>query len=199
MTDEDNKKVYGVGINDSLTSTIYDENGQRKRCPYYGRWFGLLSRCYSQKALSMKRTYEGVTVCNEWLIFSNFKAWMEKQDWEGKELDKDILVPGNKIYSPDTCVFVERRVNLFILEMVQRKSGLLQGVTKYQEKYRAQCNQLDGKKKSLGYFSTQEEAHEAWRKEKLRLARILAIELDDPRIGDALIYRYETYGVNYDL
>ena len=36
---------------------------------------------------------------------------MEKQDWEGKFIDKDLLFPGNKVYGPDTCVFVTRQLN----------------------------------------------------------------------------------------
>jgi len=39
---------------------------------------------------------------------------MERQDWEGKHLDKDILIPGNKIYSPDRCIFVSSLINLLI-------------------------------------------------------------------------------------
>ena len=36
---------------------------------------------------------------------------MESQEWEGKQLDKDIVIPGNKVYSPDACIFVDKRIN----------------------------------------------------------------------------------------
>ena len=61
-------------------------------------------------------TYKDVTCCKDWLLFSNFKRWMEQQDWEGKELDKGIIVYGNKMYSPETCAFVSRTTNSFVLE-----------------------------------------------------------------------------------
>ena len=68
-------------------------------------------------------SYKGVEVCEEWYNFQNFAEWCETQkflnakDVKGKsyQLDKDILVKGNKIYSPDTCCFVPPEINsLFI-------------------------------------------------------------------------------------
>ena len=106
-----NKKdmVYGVGINDAEYSVHeYKKiNGRRKtvwRCPYYNRWIDILKRCYSKGFHSKNPTYKGCTVSEEWLIFSNFRDWMIKQNWEGKQLDKDLLFEGNKIYNPETCV-----------------------------------------------------------------------------------------------
>ena len=120
------KLVCGVGINNAdYVVTVYEtigyENGKQKRrvvwrCPFYSRWNDMLARCYTTSYKQRFPTYEGCYVCKEWLIFSNFKAWMEKQDWEGKELDKDLLVSRNKVYSPETCVFVDKRVNLFLTE-----------------------------------------------------------------------------------
>ena len=60
--------------------------------------------------------YKDITCCQEWLIFSNFKSWMKQQDWEGKQLDKDLLIYQNKIYSPETCVFVDRKINQFLVK-----------------------------------------------------------------------------------
>ena len=64
--------------------------------------------------LERRPAYKDVVVRQEWLTFSNFKRWMEKQDWEGKQLDKDIIVLGNKVYSPETCAFVLGVTNGFI-------------------------------------------------------------------------------------
>ena len=57
--------------------------------------------------------YEG------WHNFQNFAKWYEDNYYEIEEeqmhLDKDILVKGNKVYSPDTCVFVPETINgLFV-------------------------------------------------------------------------------------
>ena len=126
--------VYGVGINDAdyrvQENKCYTNNlGKRAtevlwRCPYYDRWYGMIRRCYSERELSRFPTYKGCSVCEEWLTFSNFKSWMEQQDWEGKHLDKDLLIYKNKVYSSETCVFVDYKVNLFIIKGSTSKSNL---------------------------------------------------------------------------
>lgn len=115
------KLVRGVGINNAdyavqRFETIGCVGGKRKRkkvwvCPYYRAWENMLSRCYSAKYQERQPAYIGCTVSEEWLTFSNFKAWMEKQEWEGKQLSKDLLFEGNKVYSAENCVFVTRAVN----------------------------------------------------------------------------------------
>jgi len=52
----------------------------------------MLTRCYYQKRLDIRPSYEECIVCEEWLTFSNFKKWTEQQDWEDKQLDKDFFV-----------------------------------------------------------------------------------------------------------
>lgn len=59
-----------------------------------------------------KPTYEGCTVCDEWLYFSNFKKWFDENYIEGFQLDKDIIIRGNKVYSPQTCCFVPKEINI---------------------------------------------------------------------------------------
>lgn len=76
----------------------------------------MLQRCYDQKWISRYPTYKDCKVCDEWLTFSNFKKWMELQDWAEKYLDKDILNPSCKIYSPETSRFVCSITNNFILD-----------------------------------------------------------------------------------
>ena len=115
-----NKLVHGVGINDAdyYVRREVTEGGNKViwKCPFYTRWLNMLTRCYYENYQKKYPSYKGCFVCEGWLRFSNFRAWMVQQDWEGKELDKDILIRGNKVYSPQRCVFVERMVNGFILE-----------------------------------------------------------------------------------
>ena len=117
---------------------------------------------------------------------------MEHQSWHGKCLDKDIIVPGSKLYSPDTCAFVLTETNLFVARDACRgeyHTGV--SLHKMTGKYRASCgNPFTGKQENLGYFSTPEEAHEAWRKRKHELAQIVAATESDPRIVEALKKRY---------
>ena len=120
-----NKLIYGVGVNDLPYRTQVKEElpkngGKRIRktvflCKYYVAWKNMLQRCYGKKYLERKPSYTGTSVCREWLYATEFKKWMEQQDWQGKCLDKDIIVPGSKLYSPETCAFVLQATNSFVI------------------------------------------------------------------------------------
>lgn len=105
------KLIYGVALNDSWYNVNYKSVGVTFSCPYYTRWVAMLRRCYSSSYKAKKTTYRDCSCCDDWLVFSVFRSWMEQQDWEGKELDKDIRVRGNKLYSPTTCLFVSTKDN----------------------------------------------------------------------------------------
>ena len=196
------KLVYGVGTNNADYAVVKYEttevNGVKKqklvwRCAYYQAWKHMIERCYSAKLQEQYPTYRGCTVSNDWLVFSKFKAWMEKQDWEGKDLDKDILIEGNKVYSADTCVFVTRMVNTFTIDRGAARGDWSIGVHwhKAAGKFRSMCsNPFTRKQESLGLFKTEQEAHNAWAKRKLELAHELAAIQTDPRVAKALIDCY---------
>ena len=96
--------IYGFGVNDIPKSST---------TPQYKKWVAMIQRCYCQKTLKRQPTYKGCEVSQEWSVFSNFKSWMDSQDWEGKALDKDLLGCG-KLYSPKNCCFIPRRLNMLI-------------------------------------------------------------------------------------
>ena len=153
----------------------------------------MLERCYSEKWLESHPTYIGVSVCSEWLYASAFKKWMEQQDWQDKSLDKDIIAPGSKLYSPETCAFVLPATNSFVTASNASRGEYPIGVNlcKPTGKYRASCNNPSiGNQEHLGYFLTPEDAHEAWRKRKHDLAQLVAAKESDPRIVEALKKRY---------
>lgn len=191
------KKVQGVGINDATYSIVRHEKGEDGkfkivwRCPFYAKWSHMLKRCYGK---DKPRSYEDVVVCNDWLTFSNFKAWMEQQDWEGKELDKDLLFPNNKVYGPETCVFINHTVNSFITEIKSKRSDLPTGVNldSYTGRYKATVRFDNGKYLTIGRFDTPEEAFSAWLTKKLELAEDLAAKQSDIRVAEALVRRYAT-------
>ena len=196
------KLVCGVGVNDlGYRTQVYEyvtKNGGKRtqktvfRCKYYAAWADMLRRCYSKKYLESYPTYIGTSVCSEWLSATAFKQWMEQQDWHGKCLDKDIVVLGSKLYSPETCAFVLPATNSFVARDASR-GGYPTGVSLFKRtgEYRASCNNLfSGKQEHLGLFSTQEEAHEAWRKRKHKLAQLVAATESDPRVVEALKKRY---------
>ena len=198
-----NKLVWGVGVNDlDYRTRVYEElpknGGKRVQkpvfiCKYYTAWKRMLERCYSNKYLESRPSYIDASVCNEWLSATAFKKWMEKQDWQGKSLDKDIIVPGSRLYSPETCAFVLATTNTFVLARDASRGDYPIGVylCKRTGKYHAQCrNHFTGKKEHLGYFLSQEEAHEAWRKRKHELAQLVAATESDMRVVEALKKRY---------
>ena len=147
------KLIYGIGINDSDYKIQPHIEGKQVICKYYQTWKGMLSRCYDFKTQAKRPTYIGCTVCDEWLTFSNFKRWMETQDWEGKCLDKDILVQRNKVYSPDTCIFVTDAINVLFTKRDAARGQYKLGVYFNREngKFKSQCN-INGKQKHLGYY-----------------------------------------------
>lgn len=204
---KDKKLVYGVGINDADYVVEKREafgyvNGKQKRkrvweCPYHRVWRHMLERCYSDKYQERQPTYKGCSVSEDWITFSVFKSWMEGQDWEGNQLDKDLLFEGNKIYSAETCVFVTKAVNMFTIDRGNDRGEWLLGVywNKERSKFHSQCsNPFTKKQEHLGYFLCEKEAHQAWLKRKLELAHLLAAEQTDGRVGKALIDRYTNYG-----
>lgn len=203
MKPKNKKLVCGAGLNDAdyavaKFETIGCAVGKLKKrqvwaCTYYSAWASMLNRCYSKKLHERRPSYKGCTVSDNWLTFSNFRSWMLEQDWEGNQLDKDILFEGNKIYSHDTCVFVSPMVNSFINDRRARRGELLIGVCwdKKTKKFKSQCgNPFTKKLEYLGYFDSEQEAHETWRKRKLELAHLLAAEQTDPRVAKALVDRY---------
>lgn len=187
------KLVHGIGLNDA--GYVTRKQNPAWTCPYFKVWRGMIERCYSTVYQERHPNYKGCTVANEWLTFSTFLAWMGKQDWEGKQLDKDLLVEGNKLYGPDTCVFVSPIVNTFTNDNKAQRGKWPIGVTwnKTAGKFIASCSSpITGKTEYLGSFDCELEAHHAWHARKIDFAYELAAIQTDHRVANALIDRYST-------
>ena len=119
--------VLGVATNDADYITQICErlpNGKRKavwRCPVYDVWNSMIKRGYSHKFKERKPTYQNVAVCDEWLLFSNFRDWWIENNVRGWQLDKDILVKSNLIYSPDKCVYIPSYVNSLLTDRAAKR------------------------------------------------------------------------------
>lgn len=191
------KLLYGVGLNDAdYTVSQYKRvNGKVVKvwaCPFYVRWANMIRRCYSPKYLATRKNYTNCSVCDDWLTFSNFKAWMEKQDWQDKDLDKDHI-SNSGIYSPESCVFLGPMVNNFIIDASSIRGNYPVGVSfnKCHGKFIAKCNNpFTGKTEYLGYHCTADDAHKAWRKRKHEIACQLACSQSDERVANSLRTRY---------
>ena len=152
--------LYGVGLNDASYITHHEvKGGSKSRCPYYVKWANIMERSYCKKYQDKQPTYKGCSVSPAWHTFSVFKEWMKTQDWIGKELDKDILIKGNKEYRAAACVFVSRQVNALLVCSEKYASRLPQGVSLAgnSNRYRARVN-FGGREKHLGIFKTVIEA-----------------------------------------
>ncbi|MBT9570023.1 MAG: hypothetical protein IV106_02725 [Pseudomonas umsongensis] len=158
--------VYGVGDNDLPGATGTTIDGRFIHDPFYCAWHGMLMRCYSTKYAARYPTYAGCSVCEEWLAFSVFKSWMIAQNWKGMVLDKDLLVAGNKLYSPHTCVFIPRWLNVFLSNLVTKQRALPMGVSKAKNRFPARYGR-GATSIYIGSFATPEQAHEAYRYHRL--------------------------------
>lgn len=98
-------KVFGVGVMDEYESAP---------TTHQNIWRRMLKRCYYKPFLELEPTYMSCNVCDEWLIYSNFKRWSIDNYIEGWHLDKDLLSVGVKIYSPATCLYIPPWLNLCI-------------------------------------------------------------------------------------
>lgn len=174
--------VYGVGINDADYKVQIKQTIQGKRkliwiCPFYRKWQDMLKRCYSEKFIKKHATYAGCTVCEEWKLFSNFKSWMESQNWENMQLDKDLMLYENKHYCPEACVFVSPTVNSFLIKCDKSRGIYPLGVTRREDchnPYQVQVGIGKSKSKYLGVFATPHVAHRAWQLAKIEYGLRLA-------------------------
>ena len=180
------KAILGVGENDAHHQQPR-VNGKQIIDPAYRAWVSMLYRAYDPKYHARHQTYSDITVCKEWHSFRSFRAWWlanYREDWH---LDKDLLVVGNREYGPDACIYIPQWLNKFTIDCGASRGELPIGVSIHKKtvKYRSDCrNPITGKQHSLGYFTTPEEANEAWLKYKLSLADQLKPAMDaiDQRI-----------------
>ena len=152
------KEVCGVGYI-GVGKYKVSENGKHTKA--YEIWKAMLKRCYNSYCLNKQPTYTDCYVCELWHCYQNFAKWYEKEIYECKDekmcLDKDILIKGNKIYSPETCVFVPNRINVLFTKSNKIRGEYPIGVNycKRGNKLQVNCNIYEnGKKKQkhLGYF-----------------------------------------------
>jgi hypothetical protein len=187
------KPLHGVGINDASYQVRARANNNIFKCPFYKTWSDMIRRCYDKKYHLRQPTYAGCSICDEWISFMSFRSWMIKQDWKGNQLDKDIILTGNKVYSPDFCAFVSKDTNVFPQDSAAIRGKWPVGVSFHKKagKFMAECgNPITKKREYLGLFLTPEEAHLAWRKRKHELACQLADIQSDARVADSLRIMY---------
>lgn len=175
--------VFGVGF------TGIGNYSKTKDKKAYSTWASMLNRCYSPKVHAKRPTYIDCSVTPEWHNFQNFAVWFYENYKEGLHLDKDILVQGNKVYAPEKCMFVTKEINNLLLDSTSRRGEYKRGVTKYQNRYKAQYNDSNKKKTHIGMFTTEQEAHEAYIEYKYALIKQVADKQTEPLKSSLLKWR----------
>ena len=193
-----NCNTFGLGYNSKgeYKTTI---NGKFTKC--YNTWRAMLERCYSSRLHEKYSTYIDCQVCDQWLDYQNFAEWWENNYYEIKgqriALDKDILVKGNKIYSPNTCVFVPSKINSLFVKRDKMRGELPIGVTKRKNGYQAYCANGNGKNITLGTFDNPHEAFLIYKLNKELLIQGMANEYKDEipsKLYDAMmVYEVEEW------
>ena len=175
---------FGVGL---LDKGLKEPKGRCDRA-----WRQMLRRGHSENFKEKSRSYEGVSVCEEWRVFSNFEEWWNNHYVEGWHLDKDILIKGNKVYSPETCCFVPPQINTLFTQRTRDRGKYPIGVSMVRGRIRANVNRY-GKNVSLGAFDTPEKAFNAYKIAKEAHIKEVADKWKDqlePRVYEAM-YNYK--------
>ena len=159
--------VYGVGvIGDKYPSKV---NGVLTK--EYKLWTSMLVRCYSDNSKKKNPTYEGCEVSNNFKSYEYFYEWCNKQvgfGVEGFELDKDLLIKGNKVYSEDSCVFIPTEINSLLVKRENMRGKYLIGVhwCNTKKAFVAQVSRNKGMQEHLGLFKTEIEAFNTYKTAK---------------------------------
>lgn len=166
------KLILGVGCTDI---SAVDCDGKVLRS--YTIWKAIIERCYSDVIHRKNNTYKNCSVDISWAFYSNFKKFYDENYREGYEIDKDIITPGNKVYSPEHCRFVPPLINRLAFRLSSK------GYVESAGKFRAYIN-IKGKRKFLGSFLNSKDAHSAYAcARELYIKKVAAKYYNDQLIG----------------
>lgn len=186
------REIYGVGY---FGVGKYD---CKNYSIIYQTWRDMIRRCYDPYAINKHLAYKDCFVCEEWHNYQNFAKWYEENYYECNnekmELDKDILVKGNKIYGFENCLIVPKRINDLFIQCNKFREKYPIGVSwhKTSNKFCANCNIKD-KKEWLGLYDSIEEAFEVYKIFKENYIKQIADEYKDliPKKLYEALYKYE--------
>lgn len=164
---------YNIGINDGK----YKTKSKGKHLKEYKSWAGMLARCYSENTQTNQKSYIGCSVSDNFKSYSYFYEWCQNQVGfhDGYDLDKDLLIKGNRRYSEDICVFIPQEINRALSSNDKNRGSCLVGVNlnKKTGKYISHARMELGKI-YLGAFDTEIEAFLRYKEEKEAYIRRLA-------------------------
>ena len=156
--------VFGVG----MLGTKYPPTINGVLTKEYMLWTDMLRRCYSDTYKKKQPTYEDCEVSNNFKSYEYFYEWCQNQigfDVKGWQLDKDLLVKGNKVYNEDSCFFLPQEINKVLTKSTASRGECLIGVSwhKKDKAFVAQVSKNKWKSEYLGSFNTELEAFNAYK------------------------------------
>ena len=183
--------VFGVG----LLGTKYPSREGDRNTKEYTLWADMLRRCYSDNFKKKRPTYESCEVSDNFKSYEYFYEWCNNQfgfnnkDWQ---LDKDLLIKGNKVYSESTCVFIPQEINKILVKREASRGEHLIGVhwNKTANAFVARVSRNKGKREHLGLFDTELEAFKVYKTVKETFIKEQANQWKsqiDPRAYNALM------------
>lgn len=139
----------------------------------YDAWRNMLKRCYCPIYQSDQPSYIGCTVDPTWHNYQTFAYWYcsNSNYNKGYHLDKDILIPGNRIYGPQYCTLVPEAINQLFAEhgIISINRELPTGVHRHYSKFQAEYNGIH-----LGTFDTINDAVQVYTNVKRKHILLLA-------------------------
>jgi len=188
------KSLYDIGFIGEGKYKVREGNKISRR---YKIWWHMMNRCYNIDSYEKKHSYAPCIICEEWHNFQNFAKWYDENYYlirnEIMCIDKDILFKGNKIYSPETCVFVPQCINsLFTKRDIDRGNCVIGVTLDKNNKYRAQYN-VNGEITYLGAYGTEIEAYDVYKTHKEILIKQIADKYKNyiPNKLYEAMYKYE--------
>lgn len=194
------KTVYGIGY---IGEGDYPACIDKKKTKCYTVWTDMIRRCYDEND-QKHVTYKDCEVCEEWHNYQNFAQWYSENYYEIPNeimcLDKDILIKGNRVYGPDTCIFVPNRINALFTKSNSNRGLYPIGVSVHQGHYKAHMSKIINGKKQMKYYGkydTPEQAFECYKQIKEEYIKEVAEEYCG-LIPDTLYFALCAYEVNID-
>ena len=167
VKDPHSPSVCGVGI----LGVKYPPSINGRNTKEYDLWYSMLRRCYSDTLKKRYPTYEDCEVSENFKSYEYFYEWCQKQigfSTDGFELDKDLLLKGNKFYSENTCIFIPSEINSLLTKSTASRGEHLIGVyfNKKSKAFVAMVSRNKGQPEYLGLFKTEIEAFNAYKEAK---------------------------------
>ena len=155
------KLLYGVGITDCTKDEKYT------KC--HKTWSNMIERCYSKLYQENNKQFQGYTVCDEWLTYSKFRSWYDRNYYEvpGMAIDINRNWYGSNIYGPDTVLFLPRELRKALNSVNCKNASGYAGVCfdKAKGKYKASIS-INARRVHIGMYNTAHEAGDAYKVER---------------------------------